>query len=191
MWGWVRSGGLHVGVVVLGTDHSSAGVCVSVCLRLARQSGPSCLQRTWQRPKTHSSWLLLMWYDNPRRQKLPPHARKKVHCGLLLKYHPKSRPLPYCAMYIIKDFLKRWPIEMMEMCGAALRALRCSSVSQLRTCFHRMMQRQVSREVVDGGSVHVWLDHTSKKELPESGWFYWNRCACIRNIYRRAFCVCA
>uniref|UniRef100_A0A3Q3EUY2 ABC transporter G family member 23-like n=1 Tax=Labrus bergylta TaxID=56723 RepID=A0A3Q3EUY2_9LABR len=26
----------------------------------------------------------------------------------------------------------------------------------------RMMQRQVSREVVDGGSVHVWLDMTSK-----------------------------
>lgn len=34
----------------------------------------------------------------------------------------------------------------------------------LRTCpcFNRMIERQVSREVVDGGSAHVWLDFTSK-----------------------------
>lgn len=31
-------------------------------------------------------------------------------------------------------------------------------------CGSRMIQRQVSREVVDGGSVHVWLDLTSKIE---------------------------
>uniref|UniRef100_A0A671TRI6 ABC transporter G family member 20-like n=1 Tax=Sparus aurata TaxID=8175 RepID=A0A671TRI6_SPAAU len=30
----------------------------------------------------------------------------------------------------------------------------------------RMIQRQVSREVVDGGSVHVWLDFTSKMQKP-------------------------
>lgn len=28
-------------------------------------------------------------------------------------------------------------------------------------CFNRMVERQVSREVVDGGSAHVWLDLTS------------------------------
>lgn len=32
--------------------------------------------------------------------------------------------------------------------------------------FYRMIQRQVSREVVDGGSVHVWLDFTSKMQKP-------------------------
>uniref|UniRef100_A0A3Q1IFP6 Uncharacterized protein n=1 Tax=Anabas testudineus TaxID=64144 RepID=A0A3Q1IFP6_ANATE len=30
----------------------------------------------------------------------------------------------------------------------------------------RMIQRQVSREVVEGGSVHVWLDLTSKIQIP-------------------------
>lgn len=29
-----------------------------------------------------------------------------------------------------------------------------------------MIQRQVSREVVEGGSVHVWLDLTSKIQIP-------------------------
>uniref|UniRef100_A0A3B4VBQ0 ABC transporter G family member 23-like n=1 Tax=Seriola dumerili TaxID=41447 RepID=A0A3B4VBQ0_SERDU len=33
----------------------------------------------------------------------------------------------------------------------------------------RMIQRQVSREVVDGGSVHVWLDLTSKMQKPSHG----------------------
>lgn len=35
-------------------------------------------------------------------------------------------------------------------------------ISWLCPHLYRMLQRQVSREVVDGGSVHVWLDLTSK-----------------------------
>lgn len=44
------------------------------------------------------------------------------------------------------------------------------------------MQRQVSREVVDGGSVHVWLDLTSKKKYKKLDGFI-EIAACVLEIF--------
>lgn len=44
-----------------------------------------------------------------------------------------------------------------------------------------MMQRHVSREVVDGGSVHVWLDLTSKKKSKQLDGFI-GIAACVLEI---------
>lgn len=45
-------------------------------------------------------------------------------------------------------------------------ALQVVTIMSLIFFFYRMIQRQVARDVVDGGSVHVWLDFTSKMQKP-------------------------
>lgn len=48
--------------------------------------------------------------------------------------------------------------------------------SRLCPCFYRILQRQVSKEVIDGGSVHAWLDLTSEIKIYFFGFILGQMC---------------
>lgn len=62
-------------------------------------------------------------------------------------------------IHVKTSFLCGWRyMGKLRQLGDSLR------IADRLSVFYRMIQPQVSRDVVDGGSVHVWLDLTSKMQ---------------------------